>query len=134
VIRAATPDDIPRLVAWGREFHAAAALPCAYDEGATAGFLAQLIDAGQPVLMHERGFIGGVLTPVYCDPAWLVAIEMFWWAERDGRQLLAAFEAEAKARGAREIRMTSLSALPRADGLLRRLGYAATEISYSRVI
>ena len=134
MIRPADRADIARLLEWGARFHAASGVPCRFDTDAMAVVLAKLIEAGQPVLMHDHGVIGGVLTPAYCDPAWLIAVEMFWWADRDGLPLLRAFEDEAARRGAQEIRMTSLASLPRADAVLRRKGYAPTEISYSKVI
>lgn len=130
-MRTATADDIPALVAMGKRFHAQSRQPMRYDEAAIAALLGKM--AGS-VFMHEHGCIGGVLAPAYCDPQWIMAVELFWWADRDGLQLLRAFEEWAVESGANEIRMTSLASLPRADVLLRRKGYAATEISYSRVI
>jgi GNAT superfamily N-acetyltransferase len=132
-MRPATPADLPRLVEMGRRFHEASGLPMQYDETAITGFLAGLV-ASESIIMHDHGCIGGIICPAYCDPSWLMAVELFWWAERDGMPLLRAFEEWAADRGAREIRMTSLASLPRADAVLRRKGYTATEISYSRVI
>ncbi len=97
--------------------------------------LAKMIETdGATVLMTDRGVIGGAVHPAYCDPAWLYAVEMFWWAHGDGLALLRAFERWAQQAGAKEIRMTSLAALPRADRLLRCVGYSPAEISYSKVV
>lgn len=135
MIRPAALSDIPRLLDWGARFHAMAAPGPGFNSDAVAALLAQLIEADHgAVLMHDHGTIGGVLTPAYCDPAWLMAVEVFWWAERDGLSLLRAFEGWARDSGAQEVRMTSLAALPRADAVLRRKGYAPIEISYSKVI
>lgn len=134
-MRHATEDDIPRLLAWGRLFHEAGGLRCAYDEETVAGLLRNLIasDAGV-VIVSDTGFIGGLLSPAYCDPKWVMAVELFWWAEKNGLQLLHKFEEWASDMGAQEVRMTSLAELPRADGILRRKGYAPLEISYQKVI
>lgn len=96
--------------------------------------LAGMIDnPNAVVLMTDYGLIGGVLAPAYTNKNWIMAVELFWWAERGGIALLRAFEDWA-APLAQEVRMTSLSSLERADALLRRKGFAPTEISYSKVI
>lgn len=135
LIRPAAVQDIPKLLDWGRKFHAMAAPGPSFNADAVAALLAQIIEADHgAVLMHDHGAIGGVLNPAYCDPAWIMAVEVFWWAERDGLSLLRAFEGWARNKGAAEVRMTSLASLPRADAVLRRKGYAPAEISYSKVI
>jgi GNAT superfamily N-acetyltransferase len=134
-VRPATAEDIPALLTMTEAFHAASQLPCAFNRDAMAGVLARMIDADEAtVLMTDRGLIGGMLNPAYCDPSWVYAVEMFWWSQGDGMALLRAFEEWALHAGANEVRMTSLAALPRADGILRRVGYAPAEISYSKVV
>lgn len=133
MIRSATVEDMPRLLAWGKAFHKASGQPFRFDPVAVEGFLTGLMGNGA-VIVSDTGMIGGVLSPAYCDPEWIMAVELFWWAERDGLALLRAFEDWAAERGASEVRMTSLAALPRADGILRRKGYAPAEISYQKVI
>lgn len=135
MIREATEADIPRLLGFARRFHEAAQQPFGFDEAATDAFIAGLIE--QPhsvVLIGDAGMIGGALVPAYCQPAWVMAVELAWWAERDGLRLLRAFEEWATDNAASEVRMTSLAALPRADAILRRKGYGAAEISYRKVI
>lgn len=133
MIRPATPEDIPALVDMGRKFHAASQMPMGFDPQAVEAFLGQLIPQGG-VFIGPRGAIGGALAPAYCDPAWVMAVELFWWAEGGGMGLLRAFEAWAVESGAREVRMTSLAALERADRLLRLVGYSPVEISYQKVL
>lgn len=135
MIRFATLDDLPDVVEYGRRFHAMSQQPFPYSEEAATGFSAGLIenDAGC-VLLSDHGFIGGMLAPAYCAPAWVMAVELFWWAEKDGMRLLRAFESWAVDRGAQEVRMTSLAALPKADAILRRKGFEPAEISYRKVI
>lgn len=132
-MRKATAADIPRLIEMGRKFHAQSQLPFGFDPVAVENLLTALAINGA-VIVSDHGAIGGVLNPAYCDPRWIMAVELFWWAEKDGLSLLRAFEEWAAEMGANEVRMTSLASLPRADAILRRKGYAATEISYSKVI
>lgn len=135
MIRQATEADIPRLIEMGARFHEGASLPMRFDAGAVGAFLAGLIaNESATVLVSDAGMIGGVLAPSYCNPEWLMAVELFWWADRDGLRLLRAFEGWARDAGAAEVRMTSLASIPRSDVLLRRKGYGAVEISYSKVI
>jgi len=135
MIRAATPDDIPVLLAMGREFHAASGMAFGFNDAAVAGFLTRMVEAeGAVVLMTDKGAIGGALNAAYCDPSWVYAVELFWWARGDGLALLRAFERWAQQAGASEIRMTSLAALPRADRLLRCVGYVPAEVSYSKAV
>ncbi len=134
-IRAATIDDLGRVVEMGAKFHAMSESRFGYDEDAASSFAKGLIegDAGA-VFLSDHGVIGGALTPAYCCPAWVFAVELFWWAEKDGLALLRRFEEWAKEMGANEVRMTSLASLPRADAVLRRKGYEQMEISYSKVV
>lgn len=135
MIRPATMDDIPALLEMGKVFHAESGMPFAFNTDVMGGVLARMIETdAAAVLMTDRGVIGGMVQPAYCDPTWLYAVEMFWWARGDGMALLKAFERWAQSAGADEVRMTSLAALPRADRLLRRVGYAPAEVSYSKVI
>lgn len=134
-MRHAALDDIPALVAMGRKFHEQSKMPFGFNAGATADFLGGMIESDSTVIiMTDNGMIGGGVIPAYCDPDWRIAVEMFWWADGGGVKLLQAFEKWAAAKGAQEVRMTTLAALPRADGLLKRLGYTPTEISYTRII
>jgi len=135
MVRPAALDDIPALLEMGKAFHAESMMPFAFNEDAMAAALRQMIESeGAAVLMTDRGVIGGAINPAYCDPSWLYAVELFWWAQGDGLKLLRAFEGWAQQAGAKEIRMTSLAALPRADRLLRCVGYAPAEVSYSKVV
>ena len=119
----------------GKAFHAESGMPFAFDLDVMASVLARMIeDDRAAVLMTERGVIGGAVHPTFCDQDWKIAVELFWWARGDGLVLLRAFERWAQQAGANEVRMTSLAALPRADRLIRRVGYEPAEVSYSKVI
>jgi hypothetical protein len=115
-------------------FHAASGFPFGYDRDAMRGLLARMIEAdGATVICTAQGVIGGALVPAYCDPQWVQAVELFWWAEDgQGLRLLRAFEEWAREMKAAEVRMTTLSALPRSAKALR--GYDPAEVSYRKVI
>lgn len=131
----ATTGDIPRLIEMGREFHSVSGVASPFDpEAAKATLTAMIWNPAAVVLVSERGGIGGALVPSYVATSWVMAVEMFWWARGDGLPLLRAFEAWADEQGAQEVRMTTLTALPRADRILKRLGYAPVEISYTKVM
>ncbi len=133
MIRTALAEDIPAVVGMGASFHAQSELPFDYDPDAFADFAQGLITSGT-ILLSDTGMIGGVIAPAYCGPSYRMAVEMFWWAERDGLALLRAFEAWAASEGANEVRLSTLAALPRAGALIQRKGYAPVEISYRKVV
>jgi GNAT superfamily N-acetyltransferase len=133
MIRTATLEDIPAITGMGAKFHAQAQLPFPYEPDAFAEFAQGLIEGGT-ILITDAGMIGGVVAPAFCGPSYSMAVELFWWAERDGLALLKAFEGWAADQGANEVRLSTLAALPRADALVKRKGYAPNEISYRKVI
>jgi len=134
-MREATLDDMPDLMRFGRAFHEASGQPFPFEEETTRAFLASIIEnpAGV-ILVTDSGMIGGIIAPAYCASTWKMAVELFWWAEKGGMVLLKAFEQWAAEQGAKEVRMTSLASLPRADAILKRKGFAPAEISYRKVI
>ena len=135
MIRKAALSDVPEVVGFGAKFHAQAQQPFPYEIEAVTGFVEGLVNSPVgAVFISGTGMIGGVLTPAYCASSWIMAVELFWWAEQGGVKLLKAFEDWAEEMGANEVRMTSLAALERADGLLKRLDYAPTEISYRKLV
>ena len=134
-VRPATLDDMPQILVYGAKFYEQSGQPFAFDSKASERFATILIQSSDAqIFISPTGMIGGVLTPAYCSPDWVMAVEMFWWAEKGGLKLLKAFEGWAQDMGANEVRMTSLATLERADGLLRRLSYIPAEISYRKVV
>lgn len=135
LIRTATIADLDAVLDFCAEFHANSGLPMRFDRAAMGRLVSGMIENEVgTVLLSDTGVIGGVLSPAYCDPEWLVAVELFWWAKRDGLALLRSFEAWAKEKNANEVRMSSLAHIPRSDELLKHKGYMPTEISYQKVI
>lgn len=126
--------SLPRadLLEMGRKFHAASGHPAPYDPQAASAMLDQ-IEAQGGLFTSPRGMIGGIIAPLWMSPQWTAAVELFWWAEDgQGLRLLRRFEAWAKEMGAREVRMTTLSALPNSEKALR--GYTRAETSWTKVI
>jgi len=125
--------DIPRCVEMGARFFR--------DSGQSGGFvadhfadtLASLIEQDRAALIvSDRGMIGGVLVPSFCNRDWLIAVELFWWAEDgQGLRLLRAFEDWAVPH---EIRITTQDANTRPDKALLRKGYARMETSFKRTL
>lgn len=135
MVRPATEADIPALVEMGREFVAMSPHRGMgeYDAAAVERMFAFLIESPVGLLLvNGEGFIGGVLSPVYFCPDKVMAEEHFWWARKGGRDLLRAFEAEARARGAAFVSMSTLinekSSL--ADRIVTRMGFVPIERRY----
>lgn len=126
-----TDDDIEAVVEMAAQFHAESGQAGRFVPDAFRMFVGQMAETGF-VMRTERGFIGGVLAPSYCDPEWIMAVEFFWWA-RDGQgmHLLGAFEDWAKASGANEIRITTQETFKRAQAPLFRKGYKPMETSFT---
>jgi GNAT superfamily N-acetyltransferase len=146
VIRAATHEDIPRVVEMGRRFHNAAELYdiAPFDAGSVTDMVSTLIDnpmGGLFVAEGEGGLIGmtgGLLYPFYFNGDHLTGQEIFWWVEPEhrgvGSQLFDALEAWAKEAGAKSFSMIALEKLtPEILGrIYRRRGYRPSEHSYIR--
>lgn len=136
MIRDAVEQDIPQLLKIGEKFHSLGQLPCKFDHAAMQDlFLRLMNDENSCLFISEGGTIGGLLSPYYCDPKWVMAVELFWWSEdRNGLKLLSRFEEWSEEKKAKEVRMTSMDIYPRAGEILGKLGYRAAEISHTKVI
>lgn len=116
------------LAEMGRRFHRRHNIAGGFDAAAFDATLEKC-----KVFRTDAGFIAGALAPSWCDPNWLIAIELAWWSEDGaGMRLLRQFEAWAQENGANEIRMTTLTSNPRAAAALR--SYEPTETSYRKVL
>lgn len=135
MIRPATNNDIPSLVAWGRKFHDLAPHnPMGeYDPEAVARMLRFMIGSPQAmVLTNGSGAIGGVFAPVYFNPAKWMFEESFWWAHKDGMSLLDAAIEESKAWGASFLLLSTLEndKSPAIHRVLARKGFSMLERRY----
>lgn len=109
MIRRATVADIPQILEFGRAFHAFSPwknIPI--DEPALEAMLRKVMEDGA-IFMAENGMCGGVMNPLYINPAYLAAVEMCWWAPKDGAALRKAFEEWAVEHGASFIQFSALA-------------------------
>lgn len=111
MIRKAEYQDIPRMAENGREFHALSPhhAMAQYDQDAFARMLRFLIEnpAGL-ILVSETGMIGGMIAPVYFNPAKMMMEEAFWWSKGGGMELLDAFCRESRLMGADFVMLSTL--------------------------
>lgn len=136
MIRRADHDDVDAVVRFGADFHAYSpwkSVP--FDAEATAQFVGRLIDNGV-IFISETGMIGGLLNPLYFNPSHIVAVELFWWATKGGRDLMQAFEAWSEEQGASAIQFSALGdhQSERMAQLFDRAGYRKVETGYYREV
>lgn len=138
MIREATVDDIPRLLAMGKTFAAKARLEdhVGYDPASMAATFEAMIERDEFALfIGDHGAIGGMVAPHPFNYGLNMADELFWWSEgREGLRLLAAFEDWAKDHDA-VVRMTALESVDpdRVGKLYGRLGYTPLERAFVKV-
>jgi hypothetical protein len=139
VIREATPLDLPRLVAMGREFlHGSAYQALIADNPEQMEALASSLierDGGVVLVADHSGELTGmigVLVTAHHLSAEPVAMEAFWWASTpgDGVRLLKASESWARANGA--VAMQMVAPDERVGALYARSGYALIEHGYMK--
>jgi RimJ/RimL family protein N-acetyltransferase len=142
-LREATRSDVPAIVATGQRFIQASSYARALQDNPEQfmAFVAWLIEdpQGQVWVLEHRGSVCGILGatsfvhPMDGLPA---AAEMFWWVDPEtrghGLKLLRAFEAWARARGARKVIVAAPT--PDVERLYERLHYTRVETSYERMI
>lgn len=136
MIRRATHADLDTVVRFGADFHAYSpwkSIP--FDTDATREFVGRLIDGGV-VFISETGMIGGMLNPLYFNPAYVTAVELFWWATKNGRELMQTFEDWAIEKGAHGIQFSALGddKAERMAQLFDRAGYRKVETGYYREV
>lgn len=135
-MRFATAEDMANVLDMGETFHRESGQLGRFDPATFATTIHGLMhQPNAALIVSERGMIGGVLVPSFCDANWIQAIELFWWAQDgQGIALLRAFEDWAESVGADEVRITTQDANKRPNALLRRKGYEPMETSFKRVV
>lgn len=134
MIRRATTEDLPQIVELGTEFHAHSPYGWApFVPEAFEAFARHIIEHGA-IFLSEDGFIGGLKTPLYFNPALLMAGEMFWFARVGGRQLREAYEAWAREEGC--VCATSGALADENEPAIRRnyerAGYVPMEVAFMK--
>jgi ribosomal protein S18 acetylase RimI-like enzyme len=147
VIRAATPDDLNKIINMGREFfeQSGFAEVTTWDEDTFLRTAAMLLvaDEGSLLVVEQHGQIvgmaGSVIFPFFMNANQRIGQELFWWVSPDyrngvGTTLLEELERDAKRKGA-DVFMTAQIAGHR-DGAFKRLymqrGYRPAENSFVR--
>lgn len=134
MIRRATLDDVATACEFATRFHSQsvhADVPVVAE--ALEGWMAGLIEGGA-VFLSDEGIIGGVIVPFYWNPDAKMAVELFWWAPKEGQALRLAFEAWAKDQGALRIVFSGQVNERHAtiDRIFRRAGYRPVEVGYTK--
>lgn len=128
----ATQEDVATATAFAREFHAESVhsdIPVVPD--VLEAWMAGLIEQGV-VFLSPRGIIGGLVAPIYFNPSYRVAVELFWWAPEGGKALREAFEAWAVEQGVNAIQFSGQRNERSAtvEKLFRRAGYEPVETGF----
>ena len=146
MIRAATKDDVARIVEMSRLFYATTS----YAEWAdfheeTVANLANSLLNDHVMLVAEvdgkvYGMVGLFVAPHLFNVNVKAAYEVVWWVEPEaqgagvGKALLQAIEPACREKGAVAIQMVHLSSSPPQAALIyERMGFVHTESSYTRV-
>lgn len=132
MIRRATLDDLKDACEFATRFHSEsvhADVPVVAEPLET--WMAGLIEGGA-VFLSDEGIIGGVMVPFYWNPAFKMAVELFWWAPKDGRALRVAFEQWAAEQEACRIVFSGQvnERQDTIDKIFRRAGYRPVEVGY----
>lgn len=130
MIRQATSDDMPRLMAIAVEFWKLSPLSefVALDEIAVCETIERAIDNGS-CFVGERGVIMGFMMPHWAAPSCRVALEIAWYGAGEGDALMQAFEQWAKDNGAVGVQMSTIGAAhdDKIESKLIKSGYQVAE-------
>lgn len=109
MIRRATDQDIDQIVECGAAFHAYGTWrDVSLDREAFATFARAVVTGPGAIFLTADGMCGGLLSPAYFNPAFVIAAELFWWAPSEGRALREAFEGWARDQGAHAVQFSAM--------------------------
>ncbi len=144
MIRLATLDDIPALVAMGQQFADTPeyASILTLDPQVTAAMASMLVQSPDALVLVDApeggepvGMLAFLLTP-HLMSGELLALEVVWWvnpeARSEGVRMLRAAEAWAKERGAHAVQLIAPSA--RVERFYQVMGYRRVEVAYQKRI
>lgn len=135
--RFATEADEDHVIAMAKDFFAASPYSGVEFEEEAVRVLFRKLLIGGCVIVNERGFIAGALTPLFFAPHLKVATEVAWWApEGGGTELRELFEAWAEDNEASAVQMSTFNNpyAARLAGNLTSNGYAPVEVSYLKAL
>lgn len=132
-MREATKDDLPAVLRMGRAFAEALKVPCTAE--AMTNTAEGLMDSEfAELFIADGGMAGIVLFPDILSGR-VNATELFWWVDPNKRgsglgiRMLKGIEEWARAKGAEQISMMSMSGLD-IDDLYIRYGYEKRETTF----
>lgn len=134
-IRRATISDTLHCATFGHKFIQAADMPAATMEQCLDFCAAALASETVGCFISDMGVILGVVAPLYYRADYLTATELFWWSEdRQGLNLLLAFEEWAVEMGAQRMNMGTLADFTheKVEGLLMKRGYVLKEKLFAK--
>lgn len=138
VPREATDQDIWHILHYAEKFHQMSPWKDVdFDPVETAQFALTLIDDPSSVIfVHEKGLIGGTLTPIFFNTEFALQ-ELFWYADESGRQLLDVLEAWGKTNGATCSMLSALSyddeyVNKKYQKMYKKMNYTPQEIHYKK--
>lgn len=138
MIRRATLDDIPEVIFWGEKFHQISPFIglVEFSPQDLEKSLTEIIGNTGAVFLNGHGICGGLIVPLYFNHSAKVAVELFWYAERDGRALRRAFHKLTTEHGATGQQMTCLADdnEARMRKHYERLGYKPMEVSFYKAV
>ncbi len=133
MIRDATADDIPAMLAMGKRFadEAGVTEQVGWDDNYVSGLLRALI-ADHIAIVGDAGMIGGL---VFAHPfsGRIVFQELFWRNEGpalQGVRMLDEAERQARERGCERSLMIEIDTFPGAERIYRRRGYEPAERNF----
>lgn len=133
-MRRATAADIPAMLAMLADLHRQSGQPLAFDASTAGRALAGMIASDDALcLFTGTGLLIASVARTAISPR-PVAYEHAWIGGGNGRALAAAYEAWARGKGCAAIRLNPRLGDERAAGILTRMGYAPTEITWQKAI
>lgn len=143
-MRPALAADKMRVIRLLKNAHAAGGLPFPFSAPhAAALFDGQTTQPDRLALVATvAGVAQGVFMAAVTDHPFApvrVATEVVWWIEPEHRgkiasEMLSAYEAWARKRGASFVGMAALEAAPRAGAIYRRRGYVPAETHFIKAL
>ena len=135
-VRIATEADVKHVVNMTLKFIDAAKMPEASVSDLTA-FVTELVSNERGfIAVSEKGFLAGMLAPLYYNSAILEAHEVGWWSQDgQGARLLSAFEKWAVFHGANNVILSTLTSTDsRVKNLFARRGYVTGETQLRKAL
>ena len=136
MVRQATASDYPSIIEMGQRFHKMSPwsdMP--FSKEVMVATLERMTDNDAAVIyVNGTGVIGGVVAAGMYFGGEKIAQELFWFADKDGIELLTAFEDWSEKKGASGVLMSAIPDDERPErimnALFKRRKYSKTERTF----